>query len=185
MKARDLKGLKFNSLYVEYLEKQIGSKRYWFCTCDCGNKIVVLQSSILHKTHPKYSCGCLKRGNKSKNFAGCGELSLRYWNSIRYFADKRNIEFNITIDYAWELFVKQNKKCAISNIPIQFCIFSKNNKEKYSSKSASLDRIDSLKGYVEGNVHWVHKNINKMKQEFDIKYFIDTCKLIAEYNKDK
>lgn len=29
--------------------------------------------------------------------------------------------------------------------------------------TASLDRIDSTKGYVEENVQWVHKDVNFMK----------------------
>jgi hypothetical protein len=46
--------------------------------------------------------------------------------------------------------------------------------------TASLDRIDSSKGYCEDNVQWVHKDINRMKNTFDQDYFISLCKLIAE-----
>lgn len=52
-----------------------------------------------------------------------------------------------------------------------------------SSKSElsdkSLDRIDSKKGYVVGNVQWVHKDINRMKNTFPQDYFIQVCKQIA------
>lgn len=49
--------------------------------------------------------------------------------------------------------------------------------------TASLDRIDSSKGYVEGNVHWVHKDINIMKWDFPLETFIKMCKFVAENNR--
>lgn len=45
--------------------------------------------------------------------------------------------------------------------------------------SASLDRIDSSKGYEQGNVQWVHKDINNMKQSFSQDKFIDWCKKVV------
>lgn len=47
-----------------------------------------------------------------------------------------------------------------------------------------LDRIDSSKGYIEGNVQWVHKDVNMMKQNYSQKYFIEMCKKIYETNKN-
>ena len=32
--------------------------------------------------------------------------------------------------------------------------------------TASLDRIDSTKGYVRGNIQWVHKDINWFKRDY-------------------
>ena len=57
--------------------------------------------------------------------------------------------------------------------------FSIDRTNQASSTTASLDRIDSSKGYVIGNVQWVHKDINIMKNKFDNQYFIDMCKKIA------
>lgn len=45
--------------------------------------------------------------------------------------------------------------------------------------SRSIDRIDSSVGYVEGNMQWVHKDVNRMKQEFSESYFIETCRLVC------
>jgi len=46
-------------------------------------------------------------------------------------------------------------------------------------RTASLDRIDSSKGYVKGNLQWVHKDINMMKNHYNQKYFIEICKKVA------
>ena len=50
---------------------------------------------------------------------------------------------------------------------------------KVNKNTASLDRIDSSKGYVEGNVQWVHKMINMSKQQYSQEEFIDMCKAVA------
>lgn len=53
-------------------------------------------------------------------------------------------------------------------------------KKGQSNITASLDRIDSSKGYVEGNVQWVHKDVNYIKQDLEESYFKKLCKLITE-----
>lgn len=79
-----------------------------------------------------------------------------------------------------KLFLKQNRKCILSGIEIGFPkawgVKSKTN------ITASLDRIDSSKGYVKGNVQWVHKTINSMKMNMSDINFIDLCKKVANNN---
>jgi len=112
---------------------------------------------------------------------GEGDITLSYFNHFRYGAEKRNILFSkeVTPKLVWELFLKQNKKCALSGLDITLSTDFKNFQPDYSKISASLDRIDSTKGYEVGNLQWVHKDINKMKQYFNQNYFIKMCKLIA------
>ena len=45
--------------------------------------------------------------------------------------------------------------------------------------SASLDRIDNTKGYVAGNVQWLHKDINWMKGRFTQPRFLALCRAVA------
>lgn len=46
--------------------------------------------------------------------------------------------------------------------------------------TASLDRIDSKIGYIEGNVQWVHKDINKMKNSHTHATFLQWCRLCVD-----
>jgi len=85
------------------------------------------------------------------------------------------LPFSITIEYAWDLFLKQNRKCAMSGMEINFAATGK---DKFT---ASLDRIDSNEGYVDGNVQWVHKDINWMKNTFSQQHFVDMCKKVADH----
>ena len=68
-----------------------------------------------------------------------------------------------------------NGKCALSGLEIQFGKHWK----MMSDQTASLDRIDNTKGYITGNVQWVHKQVNFMKGTMEQTEFIEFCKLIS------
>ena len=38
----------------------------------------------------------------------------------------------------------------------------------------------NVKGYIQGNVQWLHKDINKMKWNFDQNKFLEYCRIIME-----
>ena len=46
--------------------------------------------------------------------------------------------------------------------------------------TASLDRIDSSRGYDADNIQWVHKDINWMKQDFSQSEFIAYCRRVSK-----
>ena len=74
-------------------------------------------------------------------------------------------------------FIEQNRMFALTGIPIYFQA-----RKDLRNATASLDRIDSSKGYIEGNVQWVHKKINYMKQQFNQTEFIEWCKKVVNHN---
>lgn len=152
------------------------------CKCsNCGNESFDVNPQSLLRGQTT-SCGCRRdqysklTGMNSKQYKGCGELNGKYWGLIKNRAEQRGYVVEINIEYAWNLYLKQERKCALSGIPINFAISSK----RSSETTASLDRIDSSKGYVEGNVQWVHKHINIMKNVFEQNYFISLCNLITK-----
>lgn len=106
----------------------------------------------------------IKHGHRWNGF---GEISGEYWCRVKESARKRDIKFNISIEYIWALYLNQGGICALSGLPIDF-----------KTKSASLDRIDSSKEYSENNIQWLHKDVNNMKNDFNQDYFISLCQLI-------
>jgi hypothetical protein len=87
------------------------------------------------------------------------------------------------MEFLWDLFLKQNKKCAISGIDIVLNTrWSEQNKGKFTEiiQTASLDRIDNSKGYTKNNVQWVHKDINFMRGGLAVNDFVFFCKKVAE-----
>lgn len=123
-----------------------------------------------------------RHSNKNPKYNGYMEITGTKWSSIKRCGNSRNLEFSITIEYIWDLFLKQNRKCALSGIEL---IFAKTVLEHNNGIcTASLDRINSTKGYIEGNVQWVHKDVNTMKWDLEQKYFINLCKLIIKNLKE-
>ncbi len=84
-------------------------------------------------------------------------------------AKKIDMDFDITLEYLEFILKEQNNKCAYTGLP-----FEKDNE----MRSLSLDRIDSSKGYIQGNIQLVLSCINYMKQEYSEKDFLEMCKLV-------
>lgn len=143
------------------------------CRCVCGTEKYVWKSHLLNGD--SRSCGCKRPGGTSHyKWTGCGELDGNHWNQIvRNATGKKGraaFIISITIEDAWNLFLAQDRKCALTGLQIQLG----------SERTASLDRIDSSIGYVPGNVQWVHKDINRMKNTFPQGKFIALCHLVSE-----
>ena len=99
-------------------------------------------------------------------------LRYSFANKFRSSAKLRNIEWGLGFDYLADLLVDQNFKCALTGWDI--------NAKGVSKNTASLDRIDSSLGYVEGNVQWVHKMVNMCKQKYSQQEFLSMCKAVNE-----
>lgn len=151
----------------------------WKCECECG-EIVLRYSAHLKRGR----CKCLTcKAKEEHEKYGYKDIRAHHWYNIKKEATKRNLEFNITMEYVWDLFKKQNEICALSGIPIHF---AKNRKSHIKGgTSASLDRIDSLKGYIEGNVQWTHKWINVMKSNYAEEEFYFYCSQVTAFSKVK
>lgn len=107
-------------------------------------------------------------------------ISDTHMKRIIVSANIRDISFEVTKEYIYELYLNQNKRCALCGIEISL---PKSYFEiSCGNFTASLDRIDSSKGYIEGNLQWVHKKINIMKQAMPDNEFIIWCKMIANHN---
>lgn len=106
-------------------------------------------------------------------------ISGKYFANLMQGARQRDLEVNIDQDFLWELFQKQNGKCALSGVKIKLDVICENKKDR----TASVDRIDPSKGYTKDNVQWVHKTVNYMKMDLVEEEFIEMCKLIARNSK--
>lgn len=93
----------------------------------------------------------------------------------------RSIEdCNLTLEYLINLWNSQNGKCLYSMMDMREPVFYGKGR---AYNAASLDRIDSKRGYIVGNVVWCCWGCNTAKQDFSIEEFIENCGKIYK-NKD-
>jgi hypothetical protein len=92
-------------------------------------------------------------------------------------AAKRGIEVSVSKEYVFNLLEGQGYKCALSGEDI--ALAHGRNAFMHGRKTASIDRIDSSKGYISENIQWVHKDINRMKGPMSQDDFLNWCRKVA------
>lgn len=153
--------------------------------CKCGND-AILPPSYLYRGKSQRCQRCKGDRLSALKFKGVGELSSSYFTQIKRNAKHRNLTFNVPIQYLWDLFIQQEQKCALSGVEITLSKSYANKIRKGRTKgraiyeTASVDRINSNKGYEKGNVQWVHKTVNLMKNNLNQQLFIDFCNQITK-----
>lgn len=118
----------------------------------------------------------------SHSWRGHGEISGAYWTNVRHNALTRGLAVTITIEEAWQVFLAQDRRCALSGVPITF---SRQYTLAKATHTASLDRINNDQGYVERNIRWVHKIVNGMRMNMDDESFLFWCRKITKANRSK
>lgn len=146
------------------------------CICNvCGFETNINGSKLKLNYFP-ICLGCLPRIREDS-------VKNNIWRKIIWGARQRNLEFTVTPEYIFDLLEKQEYKCALTGLPISM---AKTTKDQVRGRSTvSLDRINSDIGYVVGNLQWVHKKLNRMKQDFTQEVFIELCKLVVKHSNKK
>ena len=156
----------------------------WIGVCECG-VLKVYRTSNLYNLK---SCGCgikeraktlFKFTDPKKRRTGTRNIGKWYFNRLKYRAIKKQIEFKITIEFAQKLLEDQKFKCALSGEDIQL------EYEVGHPITASIDRIDSFRGYLPDNIQWVHKEVNFMKINNTDEKFFEWCRKIIKFQDSK
>jgi len=159
---------------------------YFLCRCVFCNKIEAYTNIQALKRHKKNNSGgclsCVRKntspiGSESPLWKGVGELPMAYVHNLRNAATRRNIEFKVTPEYMWQIFLNQHRNCKLSGLELSF-----RPRTNERTGTASLDRIDRTKGYITGNVQWVHKVVNEMKWAKTDDELIYWCNIISKFN---
>ncbi len=164
---------------------------------DCGWTCTIRRTKY---RDPRTCNVCRFTAQNRANFGkhhGCGDLTRTFYNYFRQTAKRRGIDWGVSVEYLWELAEKQGQKCALSGLPIVFPTVLNHGAPTMDTnesmliatgsgqvQAASLDRKDSNKGYVEGNVQWVNKYVNLMKNGLSQDEFIHLCHMIAGQHAD-
>lgn len=150
--------VEFSKPLKEYNRQRNKRSDYpFYCSRRCTGKAhhSHLQEYIFEKGNRFQKEGCEKAALVNTKYTP----EDRPYYSYLSRCNKRLHDCTVTVDYLKQLWDTQNGRCAISNIPIAHA-------SKDRMVMASLDRKDSTKGYIEGNVQYVAYAINLAKNNF-------------------
>jgi hypothetical protein len=146
----------------------------------CGRRFLrIARSPNAEKTR---SCRCRRcardqkiaeNGGHSLNYTGTTYFAGRLLANWRSSAKRRKKEWKLTKEQLDEKFNSQHGICALSGLEME--------PHTLSPYRPSIDRIDSTKGYVEGNFQFVCSRINVMKNKIDEPEFIRLCRLVSQH----
>ena len=154
----------------------------WECSL-CGTrgnipaKVSVIRQGTLAKC-----CWQRQTGTSSPNWTGYKDISGSALRVYRENALSRGLEWSVDGRILWDIWLRQEGKCALTGIPLIMPPGGSRAKRREGVGTASLDRIDSTQGYSESNLQWVHKMVNRMKSDFSEQEFVAMCKSVAAYH---
>jgi dCMP deaminase len=93
------------------------------------------------------------------------QLLSTYLSAIKRRAIKENLPFAISPAYLKELYAAQDRRCALSKVALVLDV--------EQGITAMLDCVEPARGYIEGNVRWLHKEVYRMRGELDDRSFIE------------
>ena len=147
----DLEGKLENS---EYGLKYVGARKDTYKCQYCGEENPDMFYLHLHSTCKK----CLAQRNKNSFLTDMAKKLLS--NSKKSYLHRPNIDgYNLTKEYIQELLEKQGYKCYYTGVDLKMG-------DKLTNPT--LDRIDSSKGYIKGNVVVCTEIANIMKNDLSI-----------------
>lgn len=119
-----------------------------------------------------------KHGNYTERHEVYVQSNFRNWFIVLVISSRSmkkvkrgDLKHTITVDDVLDILNKQESRCAITNIPMTHT--------RHNLRSASIDRIDSSKGYTKDNIQIVCRAINFAKSDrpnSEIKEFIEEIK---------
>lgn len=189
--TKDLTGKRFGNLLVLGLVGYKGTHKakrrvpIWQWRCDCGIEFVRRAFTKNDKSFKLCaSCACKKaqayrvQSSKDKNSK---HVAAWYLTRVKQSAKKRGRLYDITLQDAEDQWVKQNGECGLTGLSLTpTSDFTYRSLLLGDINTASLDRVDSKKGYIVGNIEWVHKHVNVWKLDHSREYYIELSILVAE-----
>jgi hypothetical protein len=151
--------------------------------CDACEQVCEKRThSPSKKIRERTTCGrCMRRAKlaandgHASNYTGTSFFPGRMTYGWRYSAQKRGHDWLLTNEQLDAQYSAQNGRCALTGLKM-----TTGAKGLYG---ASLDRIDSSQGYGAGNVQFVCKVVNMMKNKLPEPVFVQLCTTIATHSR--
>lgn len=180
--ALDLVGRRFERLtVVSFFTKSKSGSAQYNCQCDCGKTTIKLGHNLV--TGNTKSCGCLRKESVKTKFRGKRVDSQDYTFNVVYAHHRSSAKKRNLIPCDKNLYYKLIKKPCVScgslpkltnlgknsyiaSMNAQNCPIDEHFAESKVFYCNGVDRIDSNKGYVDGNVQPMCEFCNRAKLDF-------------------
>lgn len=151
-------------------------KIYKRICANCGKETTYSEKKSYNKAERLHRVCNRCSVTKARAKAMHKQVPIAWFNKKKSKAKERGIKWTITPRYLQTIYERQNGKCALSGLDISFDFTDKKG-------VASIDRINSDKGYQYGNIQLVEKSVNFMKWSLTQDVFIAMCKKVAKLHK--
>jgi len=154
-----------NQTYYQQNKKEILAKKK--LRYETHREEILQKQRKSRKENPERTKAHAKKSYAKQETTASGLLGTIF-ASARDGAYSRDIEFKLTKGYLRKKLIETNGFCTVSNVPLTG---TRNHPFR-----ASVDRIDSSKGYVPGNIQIVAQMVNFAKNKFDdLRWFDQMC----------
>ena len=145
----------------------------WLCECDCHKAKKYFQGNALVNPNRNFQCMQCAVPKRLESFlqmkGKIGDLRQGKFSKTQRNAKARNVKFILTKEYLDRLFKEQNGVCAITGDSLD------------DINKSSLDRINSNKPYIEGNVQWVTVQANRSKHILSMQELYEFCQKVLNH----
>ena len=144
--------------------------------CDNCGKPFVYKGGKTHyarTSHHYCSVSCLCEGNRQyEELHNKSNKRYKIWCSLKKRAKLKGFDFDITLDDIPPI----PEICPVLGIPI----ISNDGKSAPTDNSPSVDRIDSTKGYIKGNIRIISNRANRIKSDATVD---ELRKILEDYER--
>jgi Glu-tRNA(Gln) amidotransferase subunit E-like FAD-binding protein len=157
----------FNYPQNEYNRQTKKGRDFFFCSLSCAR--IYLNTNLPETTRRKLSKSTSKQ-MKGNRHSAKGDFTY-HLNKAKARSEVKNQLTDLTEEYLKSIWTG---RCALSNISLTL----KKMNEKNTLYTCSLDRIDSSKGYIQGNVQFVAYPLNLAKASFTNDEMLEFIKIL-------
>jgi hypothetical protein len=151
-------------------------REHFYCSLSCAGKD---KSNIEHLSKVRDSSYNFK-GGENKLITEEQLLESSMLEFIRRVKNRKKLEYNIDVSYLVYIWEKQKGICKYTGVSLVLPR-DKGYKKISNNYKASIDRIDSSKGYIKDNIQFVSFTINMAKSSMTEEEVLDFIKIIKNY----
>lgn len=154
----------------EYNRQKRNGREHFFCGLSCSATYRNTHRLVSEETKKKW-VSHLPVGSSTDEFSP-------FRGFIKKCKQRKNRDFNLDLEYLKKLWEDQNGICPYTNLKMILPRCTCDN--VHSLFMASIDRIDSSKGYIKGNVQFTTYFANVGKMEFSDEEAREFFRLVKE-----